>query len=622
MFEDYAVRQIGLKRCENEEGALILWKLALARPGANVLQRRGEYLLGRFQGVSFHNVDGSSVSSAVKQSQLVDSAAVLEEFELQAESMCTKFARQLNKTHECEAVVGPKIAASSIDAPMTEDGMRQSSGLMHGMVLKELQRKAEQDAVEEERLQNLAEEARRELMSKQVKTLKIEKDKESNRLQSVEKLTLSSNINKSSLSLASALTSKVQALAANKSFLEEVLADYSSLVTSEVSAEKDKLYTEVDDALKQVKKEHDKEIAEWVEFSAAEHTADEYYEFGQQVSKDCKSLLVSECFKNVVKKITAVSNYKNQTLKAFLLKTKQDAKSSASRAEINSNIAVTSPLALALQAHLESANIGILGNQNLLWDVIADLMEANVGSPVLIPSERLANMATEIAAMDYFVSQKAWVSELMKGQNLQTGTAAIVKAPVLRRVKKFIEGSIISCLKARDPTGTASLDDIFAPQFFQHRVKGSDVLASTHFGLIDVRLTLVGSEVIFGVKHDCLTGDTLKEKQKTLTQMSAGPLLQLVAAHGFCYVSKPGTAIAIPCGYALVVLNNDKKDTHGLRWQLVGSEKRRADSVAILSKLVQSWPAFEKGLHSTLLKFLAPVPEPVSQPPHNEGVDL
>lgn len=50
-YEDWAVRQIILKRVSTEGEAIKFWKAKLAEVGAKVIEERGEMLLGRFKGV-------------------------------------------------------------------------------------------------------------------------------------------------------------------------------------------------------------------------------------------------------------------------------------------------------------------------------------------------------------------------------------------------------------------------------------------------------------------------------------------------------------------------------------------------------------------------------------------
>ena len=55
IFEDWALRQIVLKRVPDEDVARALWKAKLKEAGAKVIEENGHYLLGRFKGVSVND---------------------------------------------------------------------------------------------------------------------------------------------------------------------------------------------------------------------------------------------------------------------------------------------------------------------------------------------------------------------------------------------------------------------------------------------------------------------------------------------------------------------------------------------------------------------------------------
>jgi hypothetical protein len=54
-FEDWALRQIILKRVPDEDVARAFWKTKLKEAGAKVIEENGHYLLGRFKGVSVND---------------------------------------------------------------------------------------------------------------------------------------------------------------------------------------------------------------------------------------------------------------------------------------------------------------------------------------------------------------------------------------------------------------------------------------------------------------------------------------------------------------------------------------------------------------------------------------
>ena len=77
-FEDFAVRQIGLKRTDFEAGAQVLWLEALSDPDKQKIKVRGQWLLGKFSGVAMHNVVSDELRNALKQAQMIDTKESLE----------------------------------------------------------------------------------------------------------------------------------------------------------------------------------------------------------------------------------------------------------------------------------------------------------------------------------------------------------------------------------------------------------------------------------------------------------------------------------------------------------------------------------------------------------------
>eukprot|EP00959_Pyramimonas_sp_CCMP1952_P188827 3949295-Pyramimonas_sp.AAC.1 len=71
-FEDSALRQIGFKRCEDEEGAKRLRLQALSDPEKQKIKIRGRWLLGKFGGINMRNVVSDELRNALKQAQMID----------------------------------------------------------------------------------------------------------------------------------------------------------------------------------------------------------------------------------------------------------------------------------------------------------------------------------------------------------------------------------------------------------------------------------------------------------------------------------------------------------------------------------------------------------------------
>ncbi len=115
-------------------------------------------------------------------------------------------------------------------------------------------------------------------------------------------------------------------------------------------------------------------------------------------------------------------------------------------------------------------------------------------------------------------------------------------------------------------------------------------MASTHHALIDVRFVMEGSEIIYGVRTFDLEGASLKDKHTAMSAMTWATFLQLVKSKGFAVQVKAGSAVAIPAGFGIVIVNKGPAVTHGLRWQVAGSVKRMTDTLRSTVSIMVSWP--------------------------------
>ena len=142
--------------------------------------------------------------------------------------------------------------------------------------------------------------------------------------------------------------------------------------------------------------------------------------------------------------------------------------------------------------------------------------------------------------------------------------------------------------------GNKNIDEVMSPQFYQHIPAGGVIHLGTESGLIDARIVLEGTEIIFGLQLTQIQGADYKAKHKTLTEMAAASFLQLVGAHGFCFTAKAGCGIVLPPTFAYVIVNpNESGFTHGVRWQFLGEGGRVTDTIHFLaspSRLSQSCP--------------------------------
>ena len=113
-FEDWAVRQITLGRCTDEETAKPLWIKACADPNNIVTEKRGQMFLGRHKGLEHKAGETQFCRQGLKQSMELDGVEALGDFEGQAHLTGTRFLARASKAHE--------NAASSSDPKVTEVG--------------------------------------------------------------------------------------------------------------------------------------------------------------------------------------------------------------------------------------------------------------------------------------------------------------------------------------------------------------------------------------------------------------------------------------------------------------------------------------------------------------------
>lgn len=190
----------------------------------------------------------------------------------------------------------------------------------------------------------------------------------------------------------------------------------------------------------------------------------------------------------------------------------------------------------------------------------------------------------------------------MKKSGRSLSSANIVRPTVVKQLCNALE-----CLgeaQVASKVGVDVVDELTSPKFYQFFENDGEVMPSTDYGLIEVRLALEGSECVFGIEMDALAGDTITEKFATIESMTLPHFLQLVESHGFSYKSEPGAVIVIPGGYALVFINASKDVVHGMRWQKMGSQKNMKQTRAYVERVLSEMPVYQQTEYRQLLDHL------------------
>ena len=79
-FEDFAIRQIALRRAQNEKDCEPLWADALRDPDQVCVFRRGQWLLGKYSGLQHADRQSETMSISVKRAAHINTQEDLEEY--------------------------------------------------------------------------------------------------------------------------------------------------------------------------------------------------------------------------------------------------------------------------------------------------------------------------------------------------------------------------------------------------------------------------------------------------------------------------------------------------------------------------------------------------------------
>ena len=157
-FEDYALRQIQLKRCDSEAGAEILWKAELADNAKPKIWRREQWLLGKYQGLAHHQKQSESMKLTVKRSQAINEESDFDAFKEIATSTYQKRLAGLDTKYDVVAPTGPKVSFFDVEGDVAPLADRASSSFgnksVNKLLSEELQQKEEaEDLIEKELIQ-------------------------------------------------------------------------------------------------------------------------------------------------------------------------------------------------------------------------------------------------------------------------------------------------------------------------------------------------------------------------------------------------------------------------------------------------------------------------------------
>ena len=128
--------------------------------------------------------------------------------------------------------------------------------------------------------------------------------------------------------------------------------------------------------------------------------------------------------------------------------------------------------------------------------------------------------------------------------------------------------------------------------------------SSTTHGPLEVRVAVEGTQRIWGVTLNELPGSTIQEKLRSVVNMGFVQLEAAVKSNGFYFIHEADTALVIPPKFAVVILTTKDGPSFGLKYSIRGSEKNLKQSVELLTKLLNDYPALKGGTRDALLTSL------------------
>ena len=110
-FEDWAVRQILLRRATNEKSARDRFKAVLAKHEVPCIFARGQWLIGKFAGITMGQHQSDEMRAALKASQDLKERSVIDAFIAKSEELAGKSRKGLDTLYQSMAV--PKVDGES-----------------------------------------------------------------------------------------------------------------------------------------------------------------------------------------------------------------------------------------------------------------------------------------------------------------------------------------------------------------------------------------------------------------------------------------------------------------------------------------------------------------------------
>ena len=212
------------------------------------------------------------------------------------------------------------------------------------------------------------------------------------------------------------------------------------------------------------------------------------------------------------------------------------------------------------------------------------IFEAKAGVRAAVLTCQRGDPSGSISKNAFVKRAKKELATLLKNEDW--GVSLIMPADQKKIVKAFrpcYDEGIFA--ERKIPSSLDWCEKVYCKQFFSLRA-GAVQIGFPHFGSMEARVLLEGSEVVAGILYDKAPGANMREKRAHLFSANETEINRLVADGGWVAWHED-KVLVVPAGYICITAGDDQ---FGIRWSLSADAADQHRVQAALTRTVESFP--------------------------------
>jgi hypothetical protein len=218
--------------------------------------------------------------------------------------------------------------------------------------------------------------------------------------------------------------------------------------------------------------------------------------------------------------------------------------------------------------------------------------------------DRIEGICEKIRKNTYFIDQKNWGNDRRKELKREEVTLRISRENAERVIRHCLKSMSDVEPKTVDPQSPVA--NVLAPMFTQSSSKYFEMVSTTTYGLLEVKIALEGELLILGIPLELLMGESTGSKMQYLSTWTYDDLLAAIKKdnQGFCVKLTKNVGIVLPPRFALVMCAYGEHVFEGIKYQLPGNTSCKRESVLILDDLLACYKNLKGTTHEVLRNHL------------------